>query len=48
VLQSLAPEDVRTLDARFDLVLDLAEKQQAEVQIVIRAPRNPTASWPSA
>jgi hypothetical protein len=39
VSQSLAPEDVRTLDAQFDVVLDLTDQQQAAVQILICAPR---------
>jgi len=38
-LQSLAPEDVRTLDELFDVALDLTDQQQAEVQIVISAPQ---------
>ena len=38
-LQTLAPEDVRTLDELFDVALDLTDQQQAEVQIVISAPQ---------
>jgi hypothetical protein len=38
-LQSLAPEDVRTLDELLDVALDLTDQQQAEVQIVISAPQ---------
>lgn len=38
-LQTLAPEDIRTLDELFDIALDLTDQQQAEVQILISAPQ---------
>jgi len=38
-LQTLGPEDIRTLDELFDIALDLTDQQQAEVQIVISAPQ---------
>jgi hypothetical protein len=39
VRQSRAPEAVPTLDARFDVALDLTDQQQAAVQSLISAPQ---------